>query len=78
MFILTIVWRPCATYFIKVKIALIIISPLIFETLKFEEKNEKRTGTILKCHQLIKDTFQFQRCRDMKQIVHLRIREVQS
>lgn len=42
MFILTVVWRLCATYFIKVKVALIIISPLPFEMLKFEEKNKKK------------------------------------
>lgn len=42
MFILTAVWRLSATYFIRVKIAWIIISFLIFEMLKFEEKNEKK------------------------------------
>lgn len=70
----------CATYFIKVKVALIIISPLPFEMLKFEEKNnkKKRTRTILKSRQLIIRYIPISEVLRCEKNVHLRTREVQS
>lgn len=52
IFILAIVWKNYAMSFIRVKISLIVTSPLsVFEMLKLKGK-KKITSAILKCHQL--------------------------
>lgn len=77
-FILTAVWRTFTTYFIRLKIPLIVISALIFEMLKFGEQNEKGNYTIFKCHQLRVRGIPISEVLQCEKNVHLGVLDTQN